>query len=448
MSNDNNKLKLGACVAMLAGGCIGSSIFSLSGMTMYYASPAAIFSWLGAAIICGLYGLQAAELSIRYPKSGGVFVFPAKAISPKWGFIAAWGYIVANSIAVAFAAIYVGTYLGVSWKMFSNMQIVLAIVAVFFVTWMNLKKVTMAGKVNNILVLSLIVCMLIYVCVAFTHPNFCWDNFSNFFNGGMGKTGWIEAIPNAMTGYGSIVAIAFMVSEVHEPNKTVPKSLFIALGIIVGLYMLMIIATMGHITTDFLVENPGMRFIPMFAAAFTSMNNVPWLSKVISIAAVLALITTMLVVEKLTVGAVKSMADAELLPAVLKKENKDGAPIVATIVIAIVCAILSCFPSATEILVNLGSLFAAINISLVIISAIFARKKVPYVEGNFKAPGGNVVSIITVIAIVATYIPKMIGGENTTMWIFTIVLYAIGAVIMMYYTKKGHPSYNREDGVK
>ncbi|MFQ9511601.1 MAG: amino acid permease, partial [Lachnospiraceae bacterium] len=147
MANDN-KLRLGACVAMLAGGCIGSSIFSLSGMTMYYAGPAAIFSWLGAAIICGLYGLQAAELSIRYPKSGGVFVFPSRAIGLNWGFIAAWGYLVANCIAVAFAAIYVGTYLGVSWQAFSKFQIVLAIIAVIFVSWMNMNKITVAGKIN------------------------------------------------------------------------------------------------------------------------------------------------------------------------------------------------------------------------------------------------------------------------------------------------------------
>ncbi|WP_235250748.1 APC family permease [Faecalicatena contorta] len=436
MSDDNNKLRLGACVAMLAGGCIGSSIFSLSGMTMYYAGPAAIFSWLGAAIICGLYGLQAAELSIRYPKSGGVFVFPARAIGPKWGFIAAWGYLVSNSIAVAFAAIYVGTYLGVSWQVFSKMQIILAIAAVIFVSWMNMNKITMAGKINNILVISLIVCMLIYVCVAFSHPNFDWANFANFFDGAMGKTGWIEAIPNAMTGYGSIVAIAFMVSQVHEPNKTVPKSLMIALGLVVCLYMLMIVATMGHVDTQFLIDNPGMRFIPMFAAAFTSMSDVPWLSKVISIAAVLALLTTMLVVEKLTADAMKAMADDDMLPSALKKENKHGAPVATIVVVAVVSAILSCFPSQTEILVNLGSLFAAVNISLVIISAVFARKKVAYVEGNFRAPGGNVVSIIAVIAIVSTYIPKIIGGGNGMMWIFTIALYAIGGVVMMYYTKK------------
>ena len=32
------------------------------------------------------------------------------------------------------------------------------------------------------------------------------------------------AIPNAMVGYGSVVAIAFLVSEVKNPNRTVPKS--------------------------------------------------------------------------------------------------------------------------------------------------------------------------------------------------------------------------------
>ena len=62
MSNKTNTGKLGliACISTLAGGCIGSSIFSLSGMTMYYAGPAAILSWLIAALLCGSYGLQGA----------------------------------------------------------------------------------------------------------------------------------------------------------------------------------------------------------------------------------------------------------------------------------------------------------------------------------------------------------------------------------------------------
>lgn len=106
-NKDSGKLGLVACIAILTGGCIGSAIFSLSGMTMYYAGPAAIITWIVAAIILGCYGVQVAELSVRYPHSGGVYVFPAKSLGKFWGYLAAWGYIISNFIAVAFSAIYV-----------------------------------------------------------------------------------------------------------------------------------------------------------------------------------------------------------------------------------------------------------------------------------------------------------------------------------------------------
>ena len=66
-NKDSGKLGLVACIAILTGGCIGSAIFSLSGLTMYYAGPAAIITWIVAAIILGCYGVQVAELSVRYP---------------------------------------------------------------------------------------------------------------------------------------------------------------------------------------------------------------------------------------------------------------------------------------------------------------------------------------------------------------------------------------------
>lgn len=167
----------------------------------------------------GLYGIQVAELSIRYPHSGGVFVFPAKAMGKTekegkiWGFISAWGYIISNIIAVAFSAIYVATYMGVGFEALANLQIPLAIAAVILVTILNLMKITDAGKFNNILVGGLILTMVLYICIAFFSGTWSAANFSPFFSqGAMGTTGFITAIPNAMVGYGSVVAIAFLVS--------------------------------------------------------------------------------------------------------------------------------------------------------------------------------------------------------------------------------------------
>lgn len=127
-NNEQGKLGVVPCVAILTGGCIGSAIFSLSGMTMYYAGPAAILSWIIAAVILGLYGIMVAELSIRYPKSGGVFVFPAKAINKKWGFVSARGYLISNCIAVAFSAIYVATYIPAIFNGGAQMWIFTAVI--------------------------------------------------------------------------------------------------------------------------------------------------------------------------------------------------------------------------------------------------------------------------------------------------------------------------------
>ena len=432
-NKDSGKLGLVACIAILTGGCIGSAIFSLSGMTMYYAGPAAIITWIVAAIILGCYGVQVAELSVRYPHSGGVYVFPAKSLNKFWGFAAAWGYVISNFIAVAFSAIYVATYLG--FEALAGLQIPLALASILFCVILNMMKVTDAGKFNNVLVGLLIITMLLFSGIALSHGNFNFDNFSNFFDGGMGKTGWIQAIPNAMVAYGSVVAIAFMVGQVKDPNRTVPKSMAIALIIVVSLYLLMIVGTLGHITTQFLVDNPGMRFIPMFAAAWTSMTNVPWLSKLISVSAFIALITTMLVVQNLNALTIRAMAEDGALPKVLAKSNKNGAPSAGIILAAVVAGILSCQPSWTELLVNLGSIAAAVTVVIVCYSLIASRKQLPSIEGNYKAPGGNALSWATIIVIVASYIPAIFNG-GAKMWIFTAIIYIVGILIYFLYSKK------------
>ena len=172
MSNNNNQggsLGLWTCVAMIAGGMIGSAIFSLSGLTIFQAGPSAVLTWVIAAVIMLGYGLICAELSTRFPKSGGVFVFPSKSLGKTekegkvWGWISTWGYINANIIAIAFAAIYVGTYLSVGFPIFANMQVPLAIISVLFVLILNSLKFSLTGKVNNLLVLGLAVSMIIYI---------------------------------------------------------------------------------------------------------------------------------------------------------------------------------------------------------------------------------------------------------------------------------------------
>ncbi|WMC91350.1 APC family permease [Kineothrix sp. MB12-C1] len=441
-NNQGGSLGLLACVTMIAGGMIGSAIFSLSGLTVYQAGPSAIISWIIAAVIMLIYGLVVAELSTIFPKSGGVFVFPSKALGKTektgklWGWISTWGYINANVVAIAFAAIYVGTYLGVGFPVFSNLQIPLALGAIAFCFVLNTLKFAVAGRLNNILVGLLILTMLIFICVGIFGGNWDSSQLVPFFSqGASGSAGFLSVVPTAMVGYGSIVAIAFMVSEVKNPNKNVPKSVLIAMGIVVTLYSLIILATVGLITAGYLAENPGMRFIPLYAASFTKLTAYPWIAKVISISAVLALLTTMLVVIALTSRAIAATAEGGLLPEILGKNGKTGTPIYATILVAALGAIVSCFPEFTAEIVSLGALFAAITISINCVSLIVARKKNAYVPGNFRAPGGNVLPTVVLIVLIICYIPDIISG-GWVLWGYTIVWYLLGLIIYSHYSKK------------
>ena len=433
--NNGGSLGLGACIAMLVGGMIGSAIFSLSGLTMYTAGPAAIVSWIIAAAVMLIYGLIFSELSTIFPHSGGVFVFPAKALgkTPRigklWGWISCWGYINANIVAIAFAAIYVATYLGVSFPVFAGLQIPMALIAIAFCLILNLLRISVAGKANTILVCGLAITLLIYICFSIFGGSYDPSLLTPFFTqGANGGTGFLAAVPTAMVGYGSIVAMAFMVSEVKNPNRTVPKSVLIAMICVVCLYGLIILATVGLVSAQFLAENPGMRFIPLYAACFNALSAYPWMAKVVSIAALLALLTTMLVVLALTSRAIQSAAIDHVLPTALSKNGKTGTPALASVIIAVAAAIVSCFPGFTEEIVSFGALFAAVTITINIFSLLTARKKFPYVEGNFRAPGGWVLPILALIIIVICYIPDIIGG-GWIIWVYTIIWYLVGLLI-------------------
>ena len=440
MSNNENNLGgslgLWTCVAMISGGMVGSAIFSLSGLTMTAAGPSAILTWAIAAVIMLCYGLICAELSTRFPKSGGVFVFPSKALGKTekegrlWGWISTWGYINANIVAIAFAAIYVGTYLSVGFPIFEGKQVPLAIVSILFIFVLNSVKFSLAGKVNNLLVLGLVIAMAVYIGVAFTTG--AWDEttLTPFFTqGSAGSTGFLAMVPTAMVGYGSIVAMAFMVSEVKNPNKNVPKSILIAVILVVCLYVGIILATVGMVSAEYLMENPGMQFIPLYAAAFTKLASIPWISKVISIAALFALLTTMLTVTSLTSRAVQATAEKGLMPAKLAENNKAGVPVYSTILIMAPCLVISCFPQLTSTIVSFAALFATVTITINVVSLLVARKKFDLPEGAFHAPGGKVLPIVALVLIVLCYIPDIIGG-GWKIWTYTIVWYVVG---LIYY---------------
>lgn len=431
----SNGLGLFACVGILIGGMMGSAIFSLSGLTMYQAGAAAMLSWALAALVMLVYGLVAAELSSLFPRSGGVYVFPSRSLGKTrragalWGWMCAWGDINTNIAGVAFSAIFVGTYLGVGFGLPQEMQVPVGLVAIALCFGLNVIKFTVAGALNSILVADLVITLLIYIFAAFAGGQWDAGNLTPFFTQGAdGALGFLNAVPTAMVGYGAVVCVAFMVSEVRDPKRTVPRAVAIAMAVVVVLYVAVIAATLGLVSPQYLADNPDMRYVPLYAACYTKLADLPWLPAVVSVAAVLALVTTMLVLLAQGGRTIQAAAQDGLLPQVFAKTGRHGTPVCATAVIAVGSAALSCFPNLTSSIVNYGALFAAVTVSVIIASVYAARKKSPEAPQGYRVPRGKVLPALALVIIVACYIPSVVAG-GFLIWLCALAWYGVGYLV-------------------
>src|SRR5688500_13921304 len=100
-------LGLWSAIALVVGSMIGSGVFLLPASLAPYGA-ASLFGWL--ITLCGamLLALTFARLAMRWPHTGGQYVYARNAFGELPGFVIAWSYWVsvwcANAaIAVAFA---------------------------------------------------------------------------------------------------------------------------------------------------------------------------------------------------------------------------------------------------------------------------------------------------------------------------------------------------------
>ncbi|MBQ3621135.1 MAG: amino acid permease [Methanosarcinaceae archaeon] len=433
--NDETGRKLGLpeCTALLIGGMIGSAIFSLSGITMYSAGPASVISWIAAGFIMLFYGLLMAELAGLYPVSGGVYVFPRMAFGGKTGkilgWLACWSSILTNLVAVSFAAIYVSIYLSVSIPAVSGYQIPLAILTILACVFLNVIRFDISGKINTGLVIILILTMTVFVISAFFSGKYDAGLLHPFFTQGAdGSLGFISAVPTAIFGYSSIISIAYLVSDVRNPGKTIPKSTFISILVVSSVYALIILSTMGLITAGYLAENPDMQYIPVFAACFTALSEIPWLATVVSIAASLSLITTMSVCISITSRSLQAVSNDGILPPFFGRVTSYGVPAVAAAITGFITICMVCFPENVSILINFGAIFNVISIVITILAVYKARKKETYTESSFKTPGGFILPTLLILILFICNISGIItGGRN--IWIYTGFFLLLGMII-------------------
>jgi len=217
--------------------------------------PQALLAWLAGAVLATLDGFVWSELGAAMPKAGGTYVFLREAYGPgKWGrlmsFLFVWQTFVQAPLSIASASIGFTKYVGflhalTKWqaKAISGGLVILLVVLLY-------RKITTIGKISLLLWAGVILTLLWLIWGGATHFNakMAFDfppnafSFSSLWFAGLGS-----AMVSTIYSYWGYYNICNLGGEIKNPEKNIPRGIFLSILGIALLYLAMQVSILGVI---------------------------------------------------------------------------------------------------------------------------------------------------------------------------------------------------------
>ncbi|MGH9769944.1 MAG: amino acid permease, partial [Blastocatellia bacterium] len=261
-----------------------------------------------------------------------------------------------------------------------------ALVIVFIITALVYIGIKESKTASNVMVaIKVAVILLVIVLGAYyVQP----DNWSPFAPNG--ATGVLKGVSAVFFAYIGFDAISTTAEECRNPRRDLPRGMIYSLIICTVLYVLISLALTGMVNYKNLAVGDPLAYV--FGPEGV---NIPWLSGIIAVSAVIAMATVLLVFQLGQPRIWMSMSRDGLLPPIFSAIHpRFKTPWFSTIVTGFVVAIPSLFMNLTEVtdLSSIGTLFAFVLVSggvLVLQNSnqrIERGFKAPYINSKYIAP--------------------------------------------------------------
>ncbi|MEF3405181.1 APC family permease [Agromyces sp. CCNWLW203] len=441
---------------------VGAGIFSVGAQAAAnFAGPSVILSFVLAAVTCGLAIMCYAEFASTVPVAGSAYTFTYATMGELLAWIIGWDLILELFTAAAVLAKYWGVYLSeallafglpfpstfqlggieVSWPAF-------LIVAVFTALLVAGTKLT--ARVGAVFTIIKVAIVLFVIVVGFFFVKAA--NFTPFIPESVPTEGgatdvWTQSLFSWMTGaapaqYGvfgmlsaaALVFFAFIgfdvvatsAEEVREPQKRLPRGIFLGLGIVTLLYVLVSIVMTGMVSYTELAEEE----TPSLATAFRLVGQ-DWASAVISLGALAGLTTVIMIILLGLSRIVFALSRDGLLPRWLSKTTEHTkTPARIQVIAGTVVAFVAAFTDVglLEEMINIGTLSAFVLVS---IGVVVLRRTRPDLQRGFRVPWSPVLPILS-----AALCVWLMFNLTTLTWVRFIVWLAIGIAIYLLYGRR------------
>ncbi|MCU0661559.1 MAG: amino acid permease [Myxococcota bacterium] len=427
---------------------IGAGIFSMIGQASHAGGPAVVFLFLFTAVACGFSALCYAEFASRIPVAGSAYTYTYATLGELVAWIIGWDllmeYAIGNiAVAISWSDYFTGLFAGYglpvpeyltmdflsAWRGFESISALLALGQTLeqlvanpdlssqllaYTAWTTAPTlgslhvvcdlpallittvitalvyigIRESKRANNAMVaLKVLVVLFVIVAGAFYVDPKNWSPFAP-----NGLHGVMQGVSGVFFAYIGFDAISTTAEECRDPQRDLPRGMIASLIICTVLYILIALVLTGMVSYRELAVGDPLAYVFGPKGA-----NLPWLSGIIAISAVIAMATVLLVFQIGQPRIWMAMSRDGLLPPIFSAIHpRFHTPWFSTILTGIVVAVPSLFLNLTEVtdLTSIGTLFAFL---LVCGGALFLeddrepkgakrRFHLPYVNGKLIVP--------------------------------------------------------------
>ncbi len=230
------------------GAMIGAGIFALTGAAAGVAGPALILAFVFNGIVTSFTAAAYAELGSAFPEAGGGYIWVKRGMGGASGFLAGWTNWFATAVAGSLYAFTFGSFANEMWIMSGlptlgipehTIHHVFTTLVVILFTAINYMGVSEAGFVGNIITVAKVSILTIFTIFGLgalnNSPNWQARFTDNFLPNGMG--GVVIAMGLTFIAFEGYEIIAQSGEEVINPKRNVPRAIFVALTVVVLIYI-------------------------------------------------------------------------------------------------------------------------------------------------------------------------------------------------------------------
>jgi basic amino acid/polyamine antiporter, APA family len=242
-------LGLVSALAIGVGTMIAAGIFTLSGLAVKEVGSAAIAAFLVAAVVATFTALTYCEFASIYPQSGEGYLYARKTFAPPLAYTVGWCLLLGYTSSCGFYIASLSSYFNefVLPESFHHLQEqfpllinLSGLIALGALTLLNIKGTKESGSFQIVVTVGKVILLTIFVgggIMAFNGDTSAL--MVEKFSTDIPKIGSTAALV-FITFFG-FSAIAASAGEVQNPTKTIPRAIFISMGIVTVLYTLVVL---------------------------------------------------------------------------------------------------------------------------------------------------------------------------------------------------------------